>query len=110
MLGDTITENDLFHVAPNVCLKFRGIKPTKSRLKKSTEAMLSSYVATQSRSPEVFAHPHIAFSFAYLASHFAIDLLSQDTIEETMNYIEEHQETLVKAIESGKKELANQAL
>ena len=107
LLGDKITENDLFHVAPNVCLKFRGIKATKSRLKKSTEAMLSSYVTTQDQSPEIFANPHIAFSFAYLASHFAIDLLSEDTVEQIMNYIEGHQEALASAIEAGKEELAN---
>jgi hypothetical protein len=46
VFGDTITENELFHMAPHICLKFRGIKRTKANIKKSTEAMLSSYIAT----------------------------------------------------------------
>ncbi len=40
-----------------VCLKFRGIKRTKARLDRATEAMLSSYVATEDQSDGIFANP-----------------------------------------------------
>jgi len=110
VFGDTITENELFHMAPEICLKIRRIKRTKANIKKATEAMLSSYAATQGHTPKILANPHIAFSFAYLTCHFAMDLLTEHYVDETMNYIEEHQVELGIEIEVRKAALANQAL
>jgi len=98
MAGVDIHDGDLFHLAPAVCLKFRGIKATKRALKRATEAALSSYVASRDREPEVFGKPHLAFTFCYLAAHFGMDLVSQGEVATLMDYVEEHEEQLMSAI------------
>lgn len=47
LIGQPICAEDLFHLGPVICLKFRGIKNSKSNLKRATDAALSSYVAAQ---------------------------------------------------------------
>jgi len=44
MIGHQMTEADLFHLAPQVCLKFRGRKATVKEAKRVTEAALANYV------------------------------------------------------------------
>ena len=38
--GVDITESELFHIAPSVCIKFRGLSWSKKNIKKATEAAL----------------------------------------------------------------------
>lgn len=95
LLGQDIKPDDLFHMAPVVCLKFRGLGLTKGLQKQATEAALSSYVATKDKSPEVFSTPQVAFAFAYLASHFGLGLLDADAVSALMEYVEEHQDKLL---------------
>ena len=71
--------------------------------------MLTSYVATQDHDKEIFRNPHIAFSFAYLASHFGMDLLSESQVGEIMEYIESNASVLAEEI-GGKRKPASQAL
>jgi len=99
LVGQNITENDLFHMTPHICLKFRRIKRTKANVDKATEAMLSSYVATEDQTKNIFTNPHLAFAFAYLACHYGMGLLTEDTVSEIMEYLEGHQSELEKAIE-----------
>lgn len=68
-------------------------------MKKATEAALTSYVANQERLPEVFAVPQLAFAFAYLASHFGLDLMDAAQVEEIMVFVETNQERLVEMTE-----------
>ncbi|MBI3815602.1 MAG: hypothetical protein HY279_14190 [Nitrospinae bacterium] len=103
-VGQNITEKDLFHMTPHICLKFRRIKRTKADVDKTTEAMLSSYVATKDRSKDIFINPHIVFAFAYLACHFALGLLIENKVSEIMEYLEGHQRELKEAIERKIKE------
>jgi hypothetical protein len=77
LTGQKITEKELFHMSPHICLKFRGIERTKKNVNRATEAMLSSYVATEDQTDGIFLNPYITFSFGYLASHFAMGLLSE---------------------------------
>ena len=44
LVGTDIGEGSLFHMAPEVSLKFRGIKRTPGKSKKATDAALMSYV------------------------------------------------------------------
>ncbi len=88
LVGTLIRESDLFHLAPHVCLRFRGIKRTPSAQKKVTEAALASYVATTSRLPGELADPRVAFAFCYLAAHFGLDLLSQEQVQDIMDWVE----------------------
>jgi hypothetical protein len=81
LVGQDVKAEDLFHLAPLVCLKFRGIKGTRRILEKATDAALASHVATKERIPEVLAVPQLAFSFAYLASRFGPNLLDEQQVE-----------------------------
>lgn len=94
LAGIEIDESHLFHLAPAVCLKFRGIKAGKRILARTTEAALSSYVATEERCPEVFAVPQLAFAFCYLASHFGLDLMDAEAVSIVMDHIEKSQDKL----------------
>ena len=95
LAGEDITPDDLFHMAPVICLKFRGLRLTRRLRKQATEAALSSYVATEDESPEVFSTPQIAFAFAYLASHFGLDLLDEQQVEAVMEYVEQNKAELL---------------
>ena len=97
-VGKNIEEKDLFHMAPDICLKFRGVKKTKSNLKKVTEAALSSYTETKELIGQILDDPHISFAFCYLASHFALGLVDEKEINEIMEYIEEHRKELANTI------------
>lgn len=99
-VGQKIKEKDLFHMTPQICLKFRGIKRTKANVNKATEAMLVSYVATEDKTKDIFINPHLAFGFGYLGSHYGMGLLTEDKVSEIMEYLGEHQLELQKAIET----------
>lgn len=87
LVGHDVKPEDLFTVAPLICLKFRGLGSDRKLRKKATEGALSSYVATQERSPDVFNSPQIAFAFVYMAAHFALDLLEGQEVEAIMEYM-----------------------
>jgi hypothetical protein len=93
-VGQKITEKELFHMTPEICLKFRGIKRSKKNVNKTTEAMLASYVATEDQTEGIFKNPHLAFCFGYLACHFALGLLTENEVSEIMDYMEQHQTEL----------------
>lgn len=95
LVGQEFKPEDLFHLAPLVCLKLRGIKRTRGLLQKATDAALASHVATKERIPEVLAVPQLAFAFAYLASHFGLDLLDEQQVEGVMEHVEQNQAKLL---------------
>jgi len=98
LVGQDVKPDDLFHMAPVICLKFRGLRLTRKLRKQATEAALSSYVATKDESPGIFLTPQTAFAFAYLASHFGLDLLDADAVNALMEYVEEHQDELLSLV------------
>jgi hypothetical protein len=67
-----------------------------------TEAALGSYVLSESEGEGSLTDPRVAFAFTYLASHFALDLLTEEQVAELMDYIESHPETLGVDISSAK--------
>lgn len=78
MIGEPITDANLFHLAPCVCLKFRGRKPTGAEAERVTKVALANYVALSD--PEdvdrgLEQKPLLAFALCYIAAHFALDLL-----------------------------------
>ena len=99
LAGRTIGPDDLFHLGPLACLKFRGIRKTKRAVKQATQAAMSSYVATHERSPEVFRLPQVAFAFTYLAAHFGLGLVDEQTFESVMGYVEDNADRLVEPVE-----------
>jgi hypothetical protein len=98
-VGQKISDKDLFHMTPSICLKFRGIERTKANVDKATEAMLTSYVATEEQTEGIFADQNLAFSFGYLASHYGMDLLTEEEVSEIMIFLEDNRIELQKAIE-----------
>ncbi len=90
-----INPEDLFHLGPAVCLKFRGMKKTKSNLKKATEAALTSYVATKEVVGDLFDIPQMSFAFSYIASHYGLDLIDEYMSTNLLEYIEDNLDELV---------------
>ena len=94
-VGQKIKPEDLFHLGPAVCLKFRGMEQTKSNLKKATDAALTSYVATKEVVGDLFDIPQTAFAFSYIASHYGLDLIGENESTNILEYIEENLSQLV---------------
>jgi len=90
----------LFHLAPAVYLKFRGLDQKNN--KKVTEAALSSYVATLETAPEVMAAPQMAFVFCYIASHFGMGFVTDEEATGILEYVEKHLEELRGMILNGR--------
>ena len=102
-VGTTITEDQLFHLAPHVAIKFRGIKRNKTNTKKATVAALSTYVANEDREGLPMHDPLIVFSLCYLASHYGLGLLSGEKTEQILLQVETKRDELSKLIHNFKK-------
>jgi hypothetical protein len=94
LLGTPFGAAELFHLGPLTALKFRGIRRSKRIEREITEAALGSYVVNESEGEGSLTDPRVAFAFTYLASHFALDLLTEEQVGELMDYIEGHPEAL----------------
>ena len=88
LAGTTITENDLFQLAPVVCLKFRGIDNSKENETKAVDAALSSYVANENENGGILKRPPMGFAFCYMLSHYGLDLIDDEQCEKILIYIE----------------------
>ena len=97
-VGEPFGEAQLFHLAPTLALKMRGLPRSARRLARATEAALASYIATRDVTPDVFARPHISFAFCYLASHHGLGLLDEAQTEEVMDYVERKRRPLARLI------------
>ncbi len=87
MVNYPFGETELFHLAPNVALKFRGLPRSSRRLGRATDAALASYVVNRDNRPGVFKSPHLAFAFCYFASHYGLGLVSASRVDDLMEYI-----------------------
>ena len=94
-----MTEADLFHLGPAVCLKFRGIKASAANLKRAADAALSSYVVTADLEGDMLDRPQVAFAFCYIASHFGLGLIEETTASRILDHITDNADTLVQRIE-----------
>jgi len=93
LTGTILTDADLFHLAPVVCLKFRGRKLTGQTARKVTETALANYVVNTDPKGGVKglkSKPRLAFALCYVAAHLALDLLNEKKAEKIMWYCEEH--------------------
>ena len=101
--GEPFGEGELFHLAPTVALKLRGLPRSTRKLARATEAALASYVATRDLNPAVFESPHLSFAFCYLASHHGLGLLDEAQTEEVMDYVERKRRSLARLVTRGTK-------
>jgi hypothetical protein len=95
LIGEQITDDNLFHLAPLVCLKFRGRKLKGREAKRVTETALANYVVNSD--PDGVDHgleskPLLAFALCYVSAHLALGLLDEQEAEVILNYCEAHLE------------------
>ena len=86
--GQIMTDDDLYHLAPAICLKFRGIERTEDILKKATELALANYVASVDVNKESMTDPYMAFALCYVVSHFALEIIDENQVESVMCYLD----------------------
>jgi len=95
LVGTEITDANLFHLAPLVCLKFRGRKLKGREADRIIKVALANYVANTD--PDgidhgLEHHPMMAFTLCYVAAHLALDLVDEEKAEAILTYCEEHLE------------------
>ena len=100
LVGEELTENELFHFAPLVCLKRRNIKETPKNIKVATDAALSTYVANQELHGSSLSNSIMAFSLCYIASHYALSLIDERESENILNHIETNVHEIRRQIET----------
>jgi hypothetical protein len=92
LVGTEATDANLFHLAPLVCLKFRGRKLKGREAERVTRVALANYVVNSD--PEGIDHgleqrPVMAFTLCYVAAHLALDLLDEQQAEAILTYCED---------------------
>lgn len=94
LTGQQITDANLFHLAPMVCLKFRGFDHRDEDLrKKVTEGALANYVANSD--PDGIDHglkqrPLLGFAMCYVTAHYVLDLIDDLEAENILNHCDEN--------------------
>ncbi|MGA7497710.1 MAG: hypothetical protein WBX00_13375 [Isosphaeraceae bacterium] len=93
LIGQPVTDANLFHLAPLVCLKFRGRKLLGREADRVTETALANYVVN-SDPDEVDdgleSKQLLAFAVCYVTAHLALDLVDEKRAQAILNYCEEH--------------------
>ena len=94
LAGVALGPGELFHLGPETAVKFRGMRRSKRGVRQITEAALASYVATTTEDAGALRDPRVAFAFTYLASHFALGLVTEERVTKLMDYIGGHPEMI----------------
>ncbi len=89
LVGTEITAANLFHLAPVVCLKFRGKKLKGREADRVIKVALANYVANSD--PDGIDHgleqrPLMAFTLCYVAAHLGLDLVDEEKAEAILTY------------------------
>jgi hypothetical protein len=83
---------NLFHLAPIICLKFRGRNYRNEKLlKKVTEGALATYVVNSD--PDGIDHglkqrPLLAFAVCYMTAHYVLALVDETEADAILNHCE----------------------
>jgi hypothetical protein len=88
LIGMRIRDEELFHLAPRIALKYRNIK-NEIKIEQAIEAALSSYLANKDNFPEILKYPEISFTLCYLAAHFRMGIYTAEIVDKYMIRIEE---------------------
>jgi hypothetical protein len=95
LIGQPVTDAGLFHLAPLVCLKFRGRKLTGREADRVTKVALANFVVNSdpgSVDHGLKAKPMLAFALCYVTAHLALDLVNEQDAEAILNFCEDHLE------------------
>ncbi len=87
LTGITLTDADLFHLAPLICLKYRGRQQTGAEADRVLKGALAHYAANAEKGLE--GKPQLAFALCYVTAHLVLGLVDEQTAEDLMNYCEE---------------------
>src|ERR1700730_10592235 len=82
LTGDKLTDADLFHLAPLVCLRFRGRKLVGEEADRVRKGALANYVVNTGQDATeqgLESKPQLAFAFCYVAAHLVLDLVDEQT-------------------------------
>jgi hypothetical protein len=94
LMGQPITDASLFHLAPLVCMKFRGLDHLDEKLrKKVTEGALANYVANSDLDGidhGLESSPLLAFAVCYVTAHYVLDLIDEQDASAALDYCEEN--------------------
>ena len=85
LVGVRPSKKQLFHLAPHVAIKFRGLHESKRRA--AVESALTSIVASEEAAGQQ-KDPFTLFAFSYLAAHFGLGLLSEADVQSIMGLVE----------------------
>jgi len=94
LIGQRITDANLFQLAPLVCLRFRGLDYRDEELhRKVTDGALATYVANSD--PDgidrgLDARPLLAFALCYVTAHYVLDLVDEREAEAILDYCDEN--------------------
>jgi hypothetical protein len=81
LTGERITDANLFHLAPLVCLKFRGRRLMGREADRVTEVALANYVANSDAEDVdrgLKERPLMGFALCYVTAHLALDLVDEE--------------------------------
>ena len=94
LTGQRITNANLFHLSPLVCMKFRSLDFRDEELRtRVTEGALANYVANSD--PDGIDHgleqrPLMAFAMCYIAAHYVLDLIDGEQASAVLDYCDEN--------------------
>ena len=92
-LGRWMTDAKLFHFAPLLCLKYRGLDYRDEALRrKVTEGALANYVVNSD--PDGIDHglksrPLLAFAVCYVTAHYVLELIDDEETEALLDCLEQ---------------------
>lgn len=86
--GKALSESDLFHMAPLVCLKFRDLVNSEDCQKRARDAAIGSYIANQEAGNRNLENPVMAFSFCYILAHYGLGLLNDEQCQDILIFVE----------------------
>jgi hypothetical protein len=88
LTDEPITDANLFHLAPVVCLKFRDRKLVGREADRVTETALANYVVNSDpdrMDQGLESKPLLAFAVCYVIGHLALDLVDEKQAEAILN-------------------------
>ena len=94
LLSRRITDAKLFHLAPLMCLKYRGLDFRDEELRrKVTEGALANYVVNSDAEGidhGLTTRPLLAFAVCFVTAHYVLDLIDNEETEALLDYCEQN--------------------
>ena len=90
--GGAEGDEGLFHLAPHVCLKFRGRPRKGAAARKVVEAALATYIANTRPIGTIHrlaGRPQLAFALCYVMSNVMLDIITEDQAQAIMERCED---------------------